>query len=904
MKTKLHYVLSTTMLLVVFSSFAQKSFWKKIEKIQNTDKIQQLDLDKTKTRFYELDTHGLTQKTASVINKSEADKSSSTIIKLPNMSGGFDAFEVFETPVFSPELAAKFPDIKSYTGISLDGKGSRLRMSTSPDGIQTMVSHIDKPYVFMQPTSRGGNQYILYDTKAKQNVSKTFKCQTLDAFNSTFNKNNELKFDEGGANNQILQKFRIAISVTGEYTAYFGGTVAGALAGINATLTRVNEIFETDMAITFELVDATQLIYTNAATDPYSDSSNLDNWNTELQNNLTATIGNASYDIGHLFGASGGGGNAGCIGCVCIDDLKGSAYTSPSNNIPEGDTFDLNFVIHEIGHQMGANHTWAFESEGTNVQSEPGSGSTLMAYAGITNENDIQLDSDAYFHYHSIKQILDNLTTKTCQITSSISNSAPVADAGLDFTIPLGTPYILKGSAIEENSSDVLTYCWEQIDIGVVNTGNFSATRASGSLNRSLPPTLAPNRYIPNINSVLNGKLTESNPTVGSVWESISTTARTLNWALTVRDRNIVNAMVDGQTSYDTMKITVDNTSGPFVVTSQNVSNINWTPGETVRITWDVANTNIAPINTSRVNILLSTDGGLTFPTTLISNTTNDGAQDVSVPFISAPFCRIKIEAVNNIYYALNSEDFAINFTVNTTCPEAITSSQNLNLGITDGVETTHIINVPDSGLISEVKVSLDIQHTYIDDLVIKITHPNGSSSATVWNRNCFDESNIVVSFENWADNVNCNLTGLGNTFAPAESLDVFNGLDMSGNWQITVSDLAAGDDGVLNSWALDLCSQTSTVTVLDIEDSETFRGINVFPNPNNGRFTVAFQSESNSGIQIVMSDIRGRIVFNKTYSSISNFNQEITLNNVFSGLYVLSITDGVFFTKKKIIIN
>lgn len=905
MKTKLHYVLSTTMLLVIFSSFAQQSSWKKIEKIQNTDKIQQLDLDKNKTRFYELDTQSLTQKMAGVINKNDADKTSSTIIKLPNMSGDFDAFEVFETPVFSPELAAKYPNIKSYTGISLDGKGSRLRMSTSPDGIQTMVSYIDKPHVFMQPTSRGSNQYILYDTKAKQNVSKTFKCQTLDAFNRPSNKNNGLKFDEGGANNQTLQKFRIAISVTGEYTAYFGGTVAGALAGINATLTRVNEIFETDMGITFELVDATQLIYTNAATDPYSDSNNLDNWNTELQNNLTATIGNASYDIGHLFGASGSGGNAGCIGCVCTDDLKGSAYTSPSNDIPEGDTFDLNFVIHEIGHQMGANHTWAFESEGTNVQSEPGSGSTLMAYAGITNENDIQLDSDAYFHYHSIKQILDNLTTKTCQITSSITNKSPVADAGLDYIIPLGTPYILKGSATDEDSSDVLSYCWEQIDIGVVNTGNFSATRASGSLNRSLPPTLTPNRYIPNINSVLNGRLTEANPTVGSFWESVSTTARTLNWALTVRDRNILNVMDNGQTSYDTMKITVDNTSGPFVVTSQNVSNINWTPGETVRITWDVANTNIAPVNTSRVNILLSTDGGLTFPTTLISNTTNDGAQDITVPFVSAPFCRIKIEAVNNIYYALNSEDFAINFTVNTTCPETFTSSQNLNLEITDGIlETTHTINVSNSGLISEAKVSVDIDHTYIDDLVIKITHPNGSTSATLWNRNCFDESNIVISFEDWTDNINCALTGLGDTFAPAEPLNVFNGLDMAGNWQITINDLAGGDNGVLNSWALDLCSQTTTLTNLDIGEPEPSRGVNVFPNPNDGRFTVAFKTESDLEIQIVMSDIRGRVVFNKTYANISDFNQEIALNNVFSGLYVLSITDGVFFTKKKIIIN
>lgn len=904
MKTKLHYVLSTTMLLVVFSSFAQKSFLKKIEAIQNSDKIQQLYLDKNKTHYYELDTNSLTQKIATVSLKNKTGKNKSVVIKIPNMNGDFEAFEVFETSVFSPELAAKYPNIKSFTGLSLDGKGSRLRMSTSPDGIQTMVSYTNKPRVFMQQTARGSNQYMLYDSHSKLQVSNTFTCQTMDAFHNAFNKNNALKFDEGGANTQMLQKFRIAISVTGEYTTYFGGTVAGALAGINATLTRINDIFETDMAVTFELVDATQLIYTNAVTDPYSDATDLSNWNTELQNNLTATIGNDSYDIGHLFGASGGGGNAGCIGCVCEDDLKGSAYTSPINNIPEGDTFDLNFVIHEFGHQMGGNHTWSFESEGTNVQSEPGSGSTLMAYAGITDENDIQLNSDAYFHYHSIKQILDNLTTKTCQTTAIINNKSPEANAGIDYTIPLGTPYILKGSATDQDNSDVLTYCWEQIDNGIVNTGNFSATRASGSLNRSLPPTLVPNRYIPNIISVLNGRLTESNPTVGSVWESVSTTARTLNWALTVRDRNILNVLDNGQTSYDTMEITVDNTSGPFMVTSQNVNSINWTPGETESITWDVANTNAAPINTSRVNILLSTDGGLTYPTSLISNTPNDGSQNITVPFISAPFCRIKVEATNNIYYALNSEDFAINYTVNTICPATFNSSQNLNLSIDDGLETTHIINVPNSGLISEAKVSIDLDHSYVDDLVIKITHPNGSSSSTVWNRNCFDESNIVISFEDWTDNINCASTGLGNTFAPAESLSVFEGLDMAGDWQISISDLAAGDNGVLNSWALDLCTQTTMVTNLNIEEPEPSSGITLFPNPNDGRFTVAFKPESNLGIQIVISDIRGRVVFNKTYAAIEDFNEEIQLNNALSGLYILSITDGVLFTKKKIIIN
>src|SRR5690606_25245215 len=190
-------------------------------------------------------------------------------------------------------------------------------------------------------------------------------------------------------------------------TQFHGGTVASALAAINATITRVNEVFETDMAVTFVVIDAPQIIFTNALTDPYS--NNLGQWNAQLQNTLNNTVGNAAYDIGHMFGASGGGGSAGCIGCVCVDNQKGSGKTSPADGIPQGDNFDIDYVAHEIGHQMGANHTFAFSTEGTGVNAEPGSGSTVMGYAGITGPDDVQQHSDPYFHYYSIKQILDNL---------------------------------------------------------------------------------------------------------------------------------------------------------------------------------------------------------------------------------------------------------------------------------------------------------------------------------------------------------------------------------------------------------------------------------------------------------------------------------------------------------------
>jgi subtilisin-like proprotein convertase family protein len=911
MKAKLHFVLSITMFLLVFSVNAQHSSWKKVESIQNSEKLTKLHLNKNKVHFYELHMPSLKQAIASAPLKSFKQKNRATIINMPIGTETLEAFKIFEAPVFAPKLAAKYPNIKSYVGISLANPKIRLRMSVSPYGVQSMISHTDKSTVFMQPLEKGSNQYILYHKKGKDKSLETFKCNTIEEFEKNFKSSQTQKINEGGANNQELQKFRIAISVTGEYTAYHGGTVAGALAGINATLSRINEVFETDMAVSFELIaNNDQIIYTNPTTDPYSNENNLENWNIELQNTLTNTIGNSDYDIGHLFGGDGDGGDAGCIGCVCVDDSasssdinKGGGYTSPAYGIPEGDTFDLNYVAHEIGHQMGANHTWAYASEGTGVNSEPGSGSTIMAYAGIVDIDDIQINSDDYFHYHSIRQILANLTTKSCQTTEGINNNPPVANSGSDYTIPQGTPYVLKGSATDPDGTDNLTYCWEQIDDGIVNSGNFSSTLTNGSINRSLPPSSSPDRFIPNLKSVLNNRLTETNPGVGSAWESVSTVSRSLNWALTVRDRNPLTAMSNAQTSYATMAINVDGNSGPFVVTSQDITDINWTPGNRETITWNVANTNSGTINTSAVNILLSTDGGLTFPTILAANTPNDGLQDIIVPFLFAPFCRIKVEPVDNIYYAINSETFAINYTIDTTCPSPYDSSQNLNLSITDGIETSHTINVPDNGIISEVKVTLDVSHTYLDDLVITLTHPNGTTASTLWNRNCSSENDINITFEDWANNINCSLTNSGNTYAPASLLDVFNGLDAAGDWMLTINDLIPADNGQLNSWSLDICTQSTAITNPNIV--EDIEGIKVFPNPNTGDFWVAFRPESNEAINIGLFDIRGRLIFDRNYTNLGGiFREELKTYGLKTGMYILTISDGNIETKRKIIIK
>lgn len=1020
MRAKLHYVFSLTMFLFVFSVAAQNSSWRKIESIKNTEKLSKLNLIKNKSLFFELDPNLLQHEIANPSSRNSNTKKTSSIISVPGLNGKLEGFKIYKASVFSPSLAAKYPNIKSYVGISLDNKGTSLRMSVSPQGVQTMVSYMDKPTTFMQPISKGSNQYILYNAKSKGKSTDRFECKTIDELNETFSKssNKTAKINEGGANDQTLQKFRIAISTTSEYTAYHddgnngnGDAIADALAAINVTLSRVNEVFETDMAVTFELVDATQLIYNDAVNDPYSDATvgTEGAWNTELQNTLSDELGatindaNAAYDIGHLFGATGGGGNAGCIGCVCVDDTnspndqnKGSAYTSPSNGVPEGDTFDIDFVVHEIGHQMGANHTWAFDTEGTGVNSEPGSGTTIMAYAGIEGANNVELQSDDYFHYHSINQILAKLTTKSCQTSEAITNNPPVANAGNNYNIPAGTAYILKGSATD--SDDVnLTYCWEQIDSGVTDYLNFGPDLVSGPMNRSLPPTSSPDRYIPKFSSVLAGNTIQTNPTLGSDWETVSTVGRNLNWALTVRDRAPASA-TGGQTSFDTMQITVENVT-PFTITNP----VTWAQGSNATIEWEVGQTNNGTINCQNVNIKLSTDSGLTFPTTIVSNTPNDGSYNYLVPGISdTSTARILIESVGNIFYDVSNFDFSISqnqdfffveesldpiscnevtatfhfdfVTANGFSENTVFSASGNPIGSTVSFSPTNLsasgsvtmtISNLDGVLQGDYPITLTGTSTSITNNKI-IAFPFFSGACTSSGNTDFDTSTTLVQFNTinnssakpsgysnytalstdvnrngsydltinvntagnyttatmvWIDwNQDCDFDDVGEDYDLGTATDVTNGATSNSSLSITVpNDAILGNTVMRVSTKWDgegdptFCENGADAEVEDytinVEASLAieefgFENFIVFPNPTKGEFTIKLNSSLSSNIKVEIYDLRGRNIYKNTYKKAGDFNENIDLNYVQSGMYILNVSDDKRRSTQKIIIE
>jgi chitodextrinase len=666
-----HKLLSVALLIFSSVAIAQStgSFWnattKKSDKIALDERIQLPE-----NHVFELNLNGL-RSSLNAAPKRTTSGQSQNILSLPTASGTMARFKVYENAIMEPELAARYPEIKSYIGIGIDNPTATVYFSVSPLGFKAMVLSADKSAEFIEPITQDLTTYTVY-RKSDKAVSLTpFECSVIDVIKPTEASTTMLR---PNADDAILRTFRLAMSVTGEYTAYFGGTKALALAAINNTMTRVNGIFEKDFGARMVLIANTDaVIYTNASTDPYSAASTGAGgaWNTELQNTLTSVIGNAAYDIGHLFGASGGGGNAGCIGCICVDDTssttdknKGSGFTSPADGIPAGDNFDVDYVAHEMGHQFGANHTFTHSNEGTGVQMEPGSGSTIMGYAGITTK-DVQAHSDAYFHAVSIQQVTNNLKTKTCSVNTSTGNSVPVVNAGLDYTIPKSTPFMLTGTATDANG-DALTYNWEQMD-NQTTSAVPSATKTSGVNYRSYTPTTSPTRYFPRMQSVLTGATTTSGSEL--VVEALSSVARTQNFRFTARD----NRAGGSANNSDDMVLTVNATAGPFTVSSPNTA-VSYVGGSTQTVTWAVAGTTANGVNCANVDILLSTDGGNNW-TTILAATPNDGSQAVTIPNTPSSTCRIMVKGTNHIFFDVSNTNFTITAGTapDTTAPTAPT---------------------------------------------------------------------------------------------------------------------------------------------------------------------------------------------------------------------------------------
>jgi subtilisin-like proprotein convertase family protein len=876
----------TAMWLQVLPETVQES--QKIKPTVYSENQQLYKLDLTRFKRYLENAHD------------KFSKKPGVIVTFPNIQGEFEEFIVWENSNFEEKLQDKFPNIKSYVGHGLKNKATTISFSLAPQGIQTILFRPDVGTEFIEPYTKDQNVYVAFDTASRIVTANDFICT------SNFKSISQNEVNQNPAhnrsNNQVYKTMRLALSCTGEYAQYFGGTIDGAIAAMNATMTRVNAIFEKDLALHLNLIENNEsLIYLDPNTDPYSPSSQLTNWNAQLQSTITNSIGESNYDIGHLFGATGGGGNGGCLGCVC-ENGKGSGYTSPSNSspFPEGDFFDIDYVAHEIGHQLGANHTFSYLFEGSGVNVEPGSGSTIMAYAGITTYN-VQQNSDAYFTNKSILQIQNNLATKTCPVALAIANLPPIVDAGEDFSVPANTPYQLKGSALDDANNDSLTYCWEQNDVSSATTSGAnsvaSPTKATGPNFRSFIPKVNSNRTLPDWSKI-------NAATLNTTWESLSSVARTSNFILTVRDNSIFGA----QTNFDDVTVTSlapssesnPNGVGPFAVTSQNTHGVLWIQGTLQTILWTVNNTTSLP-GSNTVNIKLSTDGGITFPYFLATETPNDGMEVIEVPNVSASAnCRILIEPTANHYFAVNQKPFYIGYELVNSC-ETYTLSTPFNLPDGASTFTSKMINVPVEGNITDVNISLDLTHPNIQNLIFAVIRPLGSL-ATLFNQQCLNTANLALTFDSDGNPFSC-LASPNASYVPPTGFDLnsFNGFNQQGNWQFGFKDVVTGNEGTVNSIALEICAlRPQLLPDVNFE----FDDFSLYPNPNNGDFTMQFHRSSSPKVRIEVFDVGGRKIYHNEYDTYGVFNQNIKLNQVSRGIYLVAISNGNKRILKKISIN
>lgn len=567
------------------------------------------------------------------------------ILSLPHPDGTIHAYEGLENNTMSSRLRQKFPEIRSYNAQNSDG--AIVKWDITPQGLHAMIMIPGQSTVFIDPIVKGNTEYYIVYFKKDFSTDKVRSC-FFDSDLHNFDPENNKKGNNKMFGSCELRTYRLALSATGEYTAFHGGTVAQALAAQVTTMNRVNGVYERDMAVTMVIIgNNDDLIYTNSGSDPYT-NGNPGAMINENQTNTNNEIGSANYDIGHVFGTNSGG-LAG-LGVVCSNNSKARGVTG--SGAPVGDPFDIDYVAHEMGHQFACNHTFNNSCGGNRNNAtavEPGSGSTIMAYAGICAPN-VQNNSDDHFSGISLEEMGSFILNSggSCAVYTPLSNNAPeISSTAGNIIVPASTPFALTAVASDQDANDVLTYNWEQMDNGI-STQSPVATSTTGPNFRSNPSSTSPTRYFPN--------LADLNAGGPFTWEVLSSVDRTMNFRVTVRD----NASGGACNDHEDITVTTDEDSGPFIVDYPSANGITWTGLTNETVAWTVAGTNVAPVACEEVDILLSTDGGLTFPTVLASNVPNNGTQTITVPNLTTTDAVVMVMCSNGTFFDISDNTFEI----------------------------------------------------------------------------------------------------------------------------------------------------------------------------------------------------------------------------------------------------
>ena len=650
MKKKLHLTILTTLVLSLQFFYAQhENYWQQSSDLTTHPTLRQ----GVTVNSFRLDTNRFTSalKQTPVRNlKSGIFNMDGTRMDFPTPEGKTETYVVSRTKVIAPELTAKYPGLVSYNGISTENPARKIYFTIDPSGFHGMIRESGRSW-YLDPESYGSDRVIV---ASKSQLSPTdFNCLTEDKVMKEASQKSQVQ--QRLLNDATLRTFRLALACTGEYANYHiteagvsGGTdaekKAAVLAAMNTTMTRVNGIFENDLSITMEIISNNdELIFLDPQTDGLTNSDGptlLD----EITTVINSAVGSSSYDIGHVF--STGGGGIAQVASPCTSN-KAKGVTGLSR--PEGRTFEIDFVAHEMGHQFGATHTFNNSCSGnrTDITAvEPGSGSTIMAYSGICPPNVVG-QSDEYFHAISIEQIWTNITigNSQCGAVSNLANAPPVLAEPMEYAIPAGTAFVLEAIATDPDG-DILTYSWEQQD-NEITTHPPLPNASEGPVFRSRPPSESPRRFFPEPAALLATNVSNN---LAPTWEPIPTVSRELNFSIMVRDNNAVG----GQGARADTRIEVFKTATPFTVTSQTETTI-LEASEVQTITWEVGETNLEPINTNAVDIYLIVEGDFDNPVVIEENTPNDGSQEVVIPAgITTSDARIMVKGANNIFFAIN----------------------------------------------------------------------------------------------------------------------------------------------------------------------------------------------------------------------------------------------------------
>ncbi|MCB0678579.1 MAG: hypothetical protein KDC30_17900, partial [Saprospiraceae bacterium] len=584
------------------------------------------------------------------------------LLDLPLPDGRWETFELVESPVLKPGLAAKYPSIKTYSARGLHDRSLTAHFDYTPKGFHAMI-RTERGFAYIDPLALDQTEYYMAYYPADYDLESLdlppMACGTTEIADDPIASEFDLPETPGQKSAETpvdLRVYDLAMSCTGEFAIAQGSTVELVLATMATIVNRNNEIFLSEAAFKFELIENNDLlVYLNPATDPFPNA----NLGFEILDLATAAITSivpaVNFDVGHVLtlGCIDGIAGVASAGATCGQNKARGMTCFGTSNI---DFIVVNVMAHELGHQFSALHSWSNcpNSPAGQLESgeafEPGSGSTIMSYAGSCGDQNLQFSANDYFHVGSLDDIVPFTLQGNGNICPDIvptENHYPEVSLLYEngFYIPISTPFELNAIG-EDVDGDQLTYCWEQHDLGP--TAPLGMPIGDGPSFRSLPPTTASNRYFPRLSFILNN---DSGP-----HEVLPTYSRNLTFRCTVRD----NSPEAGGVAWEEVKFKATAEAGPFLVTSPNTAGVVWKGGEQVEVSWDVANTDNSLVNCQQVDILLSTDGGNTWPYTLANATPNTGSAIVFVPDLSTSQARIRVQASQNVFFDLSNFNFQI----------------------------------------------------------------------------------------------------------------------------------------------------------------------------------------------------------------------------------------------------